>query len=174
MRLSALQIAVLPAAVVLGLYAEWASLRRGPLEEAATGGEIRLAVADLVVGLLFVGCGLVVWMRRERLTGALLATVGFTWFLGTFAASGDSGYADFGALFLTLHRGPLVHALLSYPSGRLERPTERAAVAVAYVVSAMPDVGGTPEAGIVVAVIVLGVGAERFGKATGPMRRARA
>jgi signal transduction histidine kinase len=173
-RLSALQIAVLPAAVVLGLYAEWASLRRGPLEEAATGGEIRLAVADLVVGLLFVGCGLVVWMRRERLTGALLATAGFTWFLGTFAASGDSGYADFGALFLTLHRGPLVHALLSYPSGRLERPTERAAVAVAYVVSAMPDVGGTPEAGIVVAVIVLGVGAERFGKATGPMRRARA
>ncbi len=174
MRLSALQIAVLPAAVVLGLYAEWASLRRGPLEEAATGGEIRLAVADLVVGLLFVGCGLVVWMRRERLTGALLATAGFTWFLGTFAASGDSGYADFGALLLTLHRGPLVHALLSYPSGRLERPTERAAVAVAYVVSAMPDVGGTPEAGIVVAVIVLGVGAERFGKATGPMRRARA
>jgi len=96
------------------------------------------------------------------------------WFLGTFAASGDSGYADFGAIFLTLHRGPLVHALLSYPSGRLERRLERAAVAVAYVLSVVPEIGKTPAGGLALAVIVLGVATERFVTATGPERRARA
>jgi signal transduction histidine kinase len=173
-RLGALRLAVLPGCVVLGLYAEWASLRRGPAQEAPAVGEIRLAVADLGVGLVFFVCGLVIWTRRESRTGPLLAAAGFFWFLGTFAASGDSGYADFGALFLTLHRGPLVHALLSYPNGRLEHRAEQAAVAVAYVLSAMPEVGGTPGAGIVLAVIVLGVGAYRFARATGPARRARA
>jgi signal transduction histidine kinase len=173
-RLGALRLAVLPAAVALGLYAEWASLRRGPLQEAPTSGEIRLAVADLAVGLLFVVCGLVIWTRRESRVGPLFVTVGVFWFLGTFALSGDSGYADFGAIFLTLHRGPLVHALLSYPSGRLERRLERAAVAAAYVLSVVPVIGQTPVGGIALAVIVLGVGTERFVTARGPERRARA
>ena len=174
MRLGALRLAVFPAAVALGLYAEWASLRRGPLQEASTAGEIRLAVADLAVGLLFVACGLVIWTRRGNQTGPLFVTAGVFWFLGTFAASGYPGYADFGALFLTLHRGPLVHALLSYPSGRLERRMERAAVAVAYVLSTAPYIGRTPEGELALAVIVLGVAAQRFATATGPERRARA
>ena len=83
-------------------------------------------------------------------------------------------YASFGAVFLTFHRGPLVHALLSYPSGRLERSSERAAVAFAYAVAAIAAVGKTPEAGILVAVIVTAVGAQRFVAAAGPLRRARA
>ena len=174
MRLGVLRLAVLPAAVALGLYAEWASLRRGPLQVPPTAGEHRLAAADLAVGLLFVVCGLVIWIRRESRAGPLFVAVGVFWFLGTFAASGVSGYADFGAIFLTLHRGPLVHALLSYPSGRLERRLERAAVAVAYVLSVVPAIGQTAAGGIVLAVIVLGVGIERFATARGPERRARA
>jgi signal transduction histidine kinase len=173
-RLSALRLAVIPACVALGLYAEWASLRRGPLQEAPTAGEIRLAVADLAVGLIFVACGLVIWTRRGNRAGPLFVTAGVFWFLGTFVASGDSGYADFGALFLTLHRGPLVHALLSYPSGRLERRMERAAVAVAYILSTVPYIGRTPGGELALALIVLGVGAQRFATATGPERRARA
>jgi signal transduction histidine kinase len=104
----------------------------------------------------------------------VFVTAGFFWFLGTFAASGVSGYADFGAIFLTLHRGPLVHALLSYPRGRLERRMERAAVAVAYVLSVVPGIGQTPAGGVALAVIVMGVGTERFVTATGPERQARA
>jgi signal transduction histidine kinase len=159
---------------VLGLYAEWASVRRAPLQEPLTAGEIRLAVADFAVGLVFVVCGLVIWARRGNRTGPLFVTAGVFWFLGTFAASGDSGYADFGAIFVTLHRGPLVHALLSYPSGRLERRMERVAVTIAYVLSAIPDIGQTPEGELALAVIVLGVGTERLATATGPERRARA
>jgi signal transduction histidine kinase len=170
----ALGWSLLPAGVALGLYAEWAALRRAPLEEAATTVEIRLAVADFVVGLILIGCGVVAWSRRpESWTGLFLALSGLTWYLGTFAASGRSGYADFGALFLTLHRGLLVHALLSYPTGRLEGWTERAAVALAYVLSAIAEIGETAEAAIALASVVLVVGTRRFLRASGPQRRAR-
>jgi signal transduction histidine kinase len=170
----ALRLSLLPASVAVGLYAEWAALRRGPLEAAASGVEIRLAVADFVVGVVLVGCGLVAWTRRpESWTGLLLTLTGIAWFLGTFAGSGRAGYADFGALFLTLHRGLLVHALLSYPSGRLERRPERVVVAGAYVVSAIADLGEAPKTAIVLAVAVLAVGAQRFFRASGPQRRAR-
>jgi signal transduction histidine kinase len=171
----ALPLALFTAGVALGLYAEWAALRRGPFEEAASGAEIRLVVADLVVGVVLLGCGLVAWTwRPESQTGLLLALAGIAWFLGTFAASGASSYADFGALFVTLHRGPLVHALLSYPSGRVGRQSERIAVAFAYVVSLIPGVGETPEATIGLAAVVLVVGTQRFLQASGPERRARA
>jgi signal transduction histidine kinase len=170
-----LRLLLVPFGVALGLYAEWAALERGPLQEAASGTEVRLAVADFVVGLVLLGCGLVAWMRRrESGTGPLLAIAGIAWFLGTFAASGRSGYAEFGALFLTLHRGPLVHALLSYPTGRLERWAERAAVVFAYAVSAIAAAGKTPAGAIAVAAVVLVAGGDRFLRAVGPQRRARA
>ncbi|HEV2713524.1 MAG TPA: hypothetical protein VGU26_10560, partial [Gaiellaceae bacterium] len=170
----ALRIVVFPAAVALGLYAEWAALQRAPLAEGNSGADIALAVADLIVGLVFVGCGVVAWSRRpESRFGLLLMLAGIAWFLGTFAASGSSGYAEFGAVFLTLHRGPLIHALLSYPSGRLERWTERATVAFAYVLGAIADIGVTSGASIALAVAVLAIGAQRFLRAGGPHRRAR-
>jgi signal transduction histidine kinase len=109
----------------------------------------------------------------ESRVGLLLTLAGIAWFLGTFASSGDSRYAEFGALFLTLHRGPLVHALLAYPSGRLERWTERATVAFAYVLGAIADVGVAPGASIALAAAVLVTGAQRFLGAAGPHRRAR-
>lgn len=171
----ALPLALFPAGIALGLYAEWAALRRGPLEEAATNAEIRLAFADLVVGVVLLGCGLVAWTRQpESRTGALLAAAGLAWFLGTFAASGEPGYSDFGNIFVTLHRGPLVQALLSYPSGRVERATDRAALAFAYGVSVILDVGVSPAAAIALAAVVLVVGIQRYLSASGPERRARA
>ena len=170
----ALRFAAFPAAVGLGLYAEWASLERRPLAEAASGVEIGLAVADFVAGIVFVGCGVVAWTRRpESRVGPLLTLAGIAWFLGTFAASGNSGYAEFGAIFVTLHRGLLVHVLLSYPSGRLERWTDRATVAFAYVVSAITDVGVTPGAALALAAAVLVIAGRRFLRARGPQRRAR-
>jgi signal transduction histidine kinase len=170
----ALRLSLLPATIALGLYAEWAALRRGPLEAAASGSEIRIAAADLVVGLVLVGGGLLAQTRRpESRTGLLLALAGLAWFLGTFADSGNAAYADFGALFVTIHRGPLVHALLSYPDGRLESWAERGAVAGAYAVSAIADAGVAPEVAIILAVAVLVVGAQRFLRAVGPQRRAR-
>jgi signal transduction histidine kinase len=170
----ATRLLIFPAVAALGVYAEWAALRRAPLEPPATRHAVLLAVADLVAGLVLVACGVVAWLRRPESRTALLLTIAaVAWFLGTFSASGDAPYADAGALFVTLHRGPLVHALLSYPTGRLEGSLERSAVAFAYVASALPEVGDWPPMQLGLAAVVLGVGVHRARIAAGPLRRAR-
>ena len=58
-----------------------------------------------------------------------MSFAGFTWFLGTVFEP---------ALFL--HRGPLVHLQLSYPTGRLPTRLARGVVAVAYVDAAIEPV----------------------------------
>ena len=60
--------------------------------------------------------------RPESRVGAIMSLAGFTWFLGT---------AFEPALYL--HRGPFVHLLLSYPTGRLSDRLARAVVVAAYV-----------------------------------------
>src|SRR5262249_46566536 len=133
-----LRFGLFPAAVALGIFAEWASLRVGPLEHGDSSAVARLAAADLVVGLVLVGCGVAAWDRRpESWIGRLLVATGFAWFLGTFGTSGWPGFSGFGALFVTLHRGPLSHALLGYPSGRVTRRVERGAIAGLCVLSAV-------------------------------------
>ena len=86
-----------PAGVVVGLASErvaygWDAFSRW--------------IPDLVVGLVFIGCGAHV-VRRDRGTAVLLAATGFSWFLANF-------WTD--ALFF--HRGLLVHLLVSYPGWR--------------------------------------------------------
>jgi signal transduction histidine kinase len=169
-----LRLALLPAAVAFGLFAEWASLRRGPFETAASGSEVRLAAIDFVVGVVLVGCGVVAWDRRpESWTGALLAATGFSWFLATFSLSGWPGFASFGSLFVTLNRGPLSHALLAYPSGRVTRRIEQAAIAGLYALSAVVVAANTPAGTLITAGLVLGVAGHRYLRSTGPERRAR-
>jgi signal transduction histidine kinase len=169
-----LRFGLLPAAVALGLFAEWASLRRAPFEPAASASDVRLAVGDFVVGVVLVGCGVIAWNRRpESHVGPLLALAGFTWFLGTFSASGWPGFAGFGALFVTLHRGPLAHALLSYPSGRVARRVEQLAIVSVYGLSAVAVVASTEAGTVVTACCVLAVGTYRYFRSAGPERRAR-
>ena len=98
-----LRVALAVAGVGFGLTAEVV---------AYGSGELGRAAADLTVGWTLVGCGLVAWERRPALRfGPLMVAAGGAWFLGTYATAA-----------LYLHRGPLVHALLSYPTGRLSRP----------------------------------------------------
>lgn len=168
---------LIPAAVALGLVAEWASLRRGPFVPAASSSDVRLAAFDFVVGVVLVACGVVAWDRRpESWTGALLAAAGFSWFLGTFALFGSQGwpgFSAFGSLFVTLHRGPLAHALLAYPSGRVTRTFERSAIAGLYVLSAVAVAADTPVGTLGTAGVLIGVAASRYLRSSGPQRRAR-
>jgi signal transduction histidine kinase len=169
-----LRFGLLPAAVGLGIFAEWASLRRGPFEPAASSSDVRLAAVDFVVGVALVACGVVAWdRRRESWVGALLAAAGFSWFLGTFGVSGWAGFSGFGSLFVTLHRGPLSHALLAYPSGRVARWIERAAISLVYVLSAVATLANTPVGTLVTACVVLAAAAYRYLRSAGPERRAR-
>ena len=166
---------LVPAAVALGVAAEWTVLYRGPLEEAVTAQAIRLAVADFVVGLALVVCGVAAWLWRSgSRIGPLLVASGFAWFLGTFAGSSIDTAAQVGGIFVTLHRGPLVHAVLSYPTGRLRGRVERLVAAISYVAAAIPDVGENAEATAVVAALVALAAGWSFARATGPQRQARA
>jgi signal transduction histidine kinase len=113
-----LRFALLPIGIALGLAAEWVFYETGELE---------LAIADFAVGCILIGCGIVAWERRpESRVGLLMALAGFTWFLG-----------NFGEVALFLHRGPLVHLLLSYPTGRLPTRLARAVASAAYLVAAV-------------------------------------
>ena len=87
-----------------------------------------LAVADLAVGCVLVVCGAIAWTRRPASrVGSLMSLAGFTWFLGTLVPAA-----------LYLHRGPLVHLHLSYPTGRIPR------LALAVVVAAYVDAALRP------------------------------
>lgn len=63
-----LRVAFVPAGVALGIAADWVSYGSGELDAAA---------ADLAVGWILLGCGLVAWERRPTSrVGPLLAAAG--------------------------------------------------------------------------------------------------
>jgi signal transduction histidine kinase len=170
----AISLSLLPLAAALGIFAEWASLRRGAFEPAASASDVRLAVADFSVGIVLVAGGLVARLRRpESWTGLLLAAAGLCWFLGTFASSDWAGFAAFGGLFVTLHRGPLGHALLAYPDGRATAFPERLAIAGLYILSAVAVAADTTVGVLITASVTLGVAAARYVRSAGPERQAR-
>jgi signal transduction histidine kinase len=100
------------------------ALAFGGLVEWTSGEEPGEAAADFAVGAVLLCCGIIAWQRRaESRVGALMALAGVTWFVGTLAAPA-----------LYLHRGPLVHLHLSYPTGRLPTRLAAAVVVAAYAI----------------------------------------
>jgi signal transduction histidine kinase len=154
-----------PAGAVFGIAAEWIFFG---------WGDPRHWVPDLVTGWTLVACGLVAWSRRpESRSGALLAATGFSWFLGNFASSGIDPVDGLGAHALYLYRGPLVHLLVTYPSGRISSRLDRAAVAGGYAAAVVTPVWRSEIATIVLAVLLVVVCARSYLRAVGPARRAR-
>lgn len=150
---------------VLGLTAEWVGFG---------WGDPRHWVPDLAVGWTFIGCGLVAWARRpESRTGPLMTVTGFTWFLGNFANVGVAAVAWAAAHTVYLHRGPLVHLVLTYPSGRPGSRLVRGAVAVGYAVAVTTPIWRSAGATILLAGLLLGVSARDYVRAVGRLRRAR-
>jgi signal transduction histidine kinase len=143
-----------PAAIGLGVAAESA---------AFSWDEPRLWLPDLVVGLTFLGCGWAAWtIRGERATGALLAATGGAWFLGNFVPEA-----------LYLHRGPLVHLLLTYSGWRPRSRLDAAAVAIGYAVAVATPVWRSDVATIVLALALVAVAGYGYLVASGRARRAR-
>jgi signal transduction histidine kinase len=118
---------------------------------------------DLATGWALIACGLVGWARRPRsLSGPLLAATGFAWFAGNFSDQ-----------LLYLHRGPLIHLVLSYPEGRTRGRTEKATVAAAYVIALVPSVWRSELATLGIAVFLVAVAGRGYVHALGRERRAR-
>jgi signal transduction histidine kinase len=154
-----------PAGAVFGIAAEWIFFG---------WGEPRHWVPDLVTGWTLIGCGLVAWLRRpESRSGALMAATGFSWFLGNFATAGVAPVDWLGAHALFVYRGPLIHLLVTYPSGRLSSRLDRAAVVLGYAAAFVTLVWRSEIATIVLAALLVAVCARSYRRAVGPARRAR-
>src|SRR6187551_1332245 len=92
------------------------------------------AAADLAAGLALIAAGAVMLVQRPRRdAGWLLTLAGVTWFAG-----------DVWTALLYAHRGPLVHALLTYPSGRTRSPLIITVVVAAYVDGLVPGLARSP------------------------------
>jgi signal transduction histidine kinase len=144
---------LLLGAVALAVAAEWVSYE---------AGDVALVVADGVVGLVLVTCGVIAWERRgESRVGPLMVLSGYTWFAGNFSAQ-----------LLYLHRGPLVHLHISYPTGRLRRRLAKVTVAAAYVDAIVAPIARNDVLTLVLAALVAATAVDGFLRTSGTARRA--
>jgi signal transduction histidine kinase len=160
-----LRQALWPAGFLVGIAAEWL---------ARPGQGLPVAGGDLAVGYAFIACGLIGWSRRpSSRVGALLTLTGFAWFAGTLAGSDIAAVAATGAAMLTLHRGPLIHAIIGYPSGRPPGRPGLVVVAIGYAYAAFATIAWNNVVTIVVMLLVLVAVIRGYFLAAGPGRRAR-
>jgi signal transduction histidine kinase len=160
--------ALLVAAVgfLLGLAAEWSANRFA---------DPRVWIPDLAVGWTFIVGGLIAAARRpSSRTGVLMVTTGLTWFAGNFGSVHVEPIAWLSGAALYLHRGPLIHAVLAFPSGRLTSVPDRMVVALAYVAAAASPIARDGVATVVLAVLLIPTAFWGYRRSVGPARRARA
>ena len=132
--------------------------------ESVGGPEMPERAGDLAAGLALLGGGAVAWTRRPRAgAGPLMVASGVAWFAG-----------DLSSALLYAHRGPLVHLLLTYPSGRTSSRVTRVVIAAAYVDGLIPDVARSEWITLALMGAVLLVAAWRHRAVAGAERRARA
>jgi hypothetical protein len=98
---------------------------------------------------------------------------GFSWFLGNFAEISAAAIAWLAAHAVYLHRGPLVHLLLTYPSGRSTSRLTRGAIAVGYAAAIITPIWRNEAATIILAVALLLVCLYDYVRSIGWLRRAR-
>jgi signal transduction histidine kinase len=154
-----------PAGAVLGIVAEW---------RLYGWADPRGWLPDLLTGWSLIGCGLAGWARRPRSrAGALLAAAGFAWFVPDLAPAGVGLLGWISAHALYLHRGPLVHLVLTYPRGRIRGHLEGAAVAAGYAAAVVTPVWGSGAGTIALAGCLVAVAARGYARAAGPERRMR-
>ena len=146
------RLALWSTGLALGVAAEWTA-----------GGVASHWIPDLVAGWAFLVCGLFAWSKRpDSRSGELMAVTGVAWFAGTF----------FDQL-VYLHRGPLVHLVLAYPTGRLKGRLEWSAAAVAYGAALTTEVWQNEGAAIGLSVAFVVVASRGFLRAVGRERRER-
>jgi signal transduction histidine kinase len=151
----ALRLLLWPAGVAIGIGAESASFGWSQPDEW---------LPDLATGWTLIACGLIAWSRRsDSRSGPIMAATGFAWFAANFASD----------LALYLHRGPLIHLVLSYPRGRLGGRVDRFAVAIAYGAAVIPAVWRSEAATFVLAGLVVTAAGHGYVRAVGREQQTR-
>ena len=119
---------------------------------------------DLVVGITWMAVAVALWtQRRNRMNAVLFAAFAASWLLGSLTPT-----------LVFLHRGPLAHLLLAYPTGRLGSWPTRAFVAAAYLDGIVAGLVGGPGWTLAFAVGLVAAASVRVFTATGVVRRSRA
>jgi signal transduction histidine kinase len=158
------RLAIGVGAVVFGVLPEWVG---GPWPSPS-------ALTDLAAGWVLIGSGLIAWSRRPgSRVGPLIVISGFAWFLGTLAGSDIGLLANVGALALTIHRAPLVHAIVGYPTGRVLGRMSVGLVIAAYAYAAVVPLTRDDVATIVIATTLVASTIWTYYRSTGPRRQAR-
>jgi signal transduction histidine kinase len=99
-------------------------------------GGVLSGVLQGLIGLAFVGCGLLAWSRRpENATGVLLVATGFAWDAGMLQSADDRVIYTIGSLSSAIVLAVFVQLLLAYPSGKLRSTFERRLVVAGYVLA---------------------------------------
>ena len=87
------------------------------------------AAGDFLAGLALLAGGAAAWAKRPgSRSGPLSVLAGVAWFAG-----------DLTDVLLYAHRGPLVHLLLTYPSGRVGSRAAAVVIGAAYVDGLIPE-----------------------------------
>ena len=122
--------ALLAGALIVGLAV--AALE---LYSEHRGTAVVRAVFAAAVGWSFIGTGLYAWLHRpESRIGALMVLLGFAWFLFTLDASDSSLVFTISQVTGALWGGVFLHLGLSFPSGRLTEPADRALAIAGYLI----------------------------------------
>jgi hypothetical protein len=156
--------AVAVAVMLLGVVAE------------AVGGAwpTPITIADLAAGVVLTGSGWFGWSRHpESRVGPLVLLAGCAWFLGTLAGSEMPAVAAVGAALLMIHRAPIVHAIVAYPSGRTFGPGAVAVVVGAYLYSAVVPVARNDVATAALTAALIAATFRQYQRSTGRARQAR-
>jgi signal transduction histidine kinase len=175
-RLPGRVIILVPALVLLGFSAEW--VLYGPdAPRIGHRDDLSLALIDLVTGWTVAGAGVVAWVwRPASRIGPLLVASGAAWFLYNFTAADAAILAALAVWLEQLYRAPLLHAVLTFPSGRVASPAERAAVVVAWGVSLVPALWEDPIVSLALGVALGGwclLGVHRAHRSAGDGPRVR-
>jgi hypothetical protein len=91
-------------------------------------------IPDLLTGWALIAAGLVASEARpDSKVGALIVGSGFAWFVPNMSQAEVPWLASIGVVGLFLHRGFLVHALITFSTGRTVRTAERVMVLIGYI-----------------------------------------
>jgi signal transduction histidine kinase len=113
--------------------------------ELASGLGWPQVVGDAAAGAALLAAGGLAALRRDgRRAGLLLVLAGAAWLAGAVEPT-----------LAALHRGPLVHALLSVPGGRVRSPVAIAATGAAYVSGAFSGLANTEWVTVAAAALLL-------------------
>ena len=129
---------------------------------------------DLAAGAALLTGGLVATrLRPNGWTGWLLTAAGLAWFVPNFSGVDSIVISQLAAALLFAHRGPLLHAILTYPLGRTALPVVGGAVVLSYGAAVGQAFWPQPWLGICAAGLVLAVSFGRYAGSARTDRRVR-